>query len=66
MIKCGDNCTPYCDFCIHVIHDRFESNGQMITGGPIGCTLHGDQMHQEIADGNGCCHDFHCFLAKPE
>lgn len=66
MIKCGDDCIECCDFCIHATHEEFESNGRIVTGEPIGCGLHTDQEHQDIADNDGCCDDFHCFLAKEE
>jgi hypothetical protein len=32
--------------------------------GPIGCNLHQDEEHQEIAFYCGSCEDFYCFLAK--
>lgn len=66
MIKCGDDCTPCCDFCIHAIHEEFELNGQMTMGGPIGCGLHKDEEHQDIAETCGYCDDFHCFLTQQE
>lgn len=63
MVLCSDNCIPCCDFCIHVVHDEFvyPDGSDIITGGPIGCTLHPDKKHQEIAEGCGYCDDFHCF-----
>ena len=66
MIKCGDDCIICCDFCIHAIHEIFESNGRTVTGGPIGCMFHADQEHQNIAENCGYCDDFHCFLAQQE
>lgn len=66
MIKCSDDCMPCCDFCIHAIHDEFELNGGTIIGGPIGCSLHEDERHQEIAENCGFCDDFHCFIANQE
>ena len=58
MRKCREDCIPCCDFCIHAEHEKFEDN---IIGGPIGCNLHKDQEHQDIAEGCGHCNDFHCF-----
>ena len=66
MIKCNDDCCPCCDFCIYAIHEEFEMTGEIITGGPIGCGLHKDDKHQDIAESCGCCDDFHCFLVKEE
>ena len=66
MIKCCDDCVVCCDFCINAIHEVFESNGREITGGPIGCGLHKDKMHQDIAEACGYCEDFHCFLTNNE
>jgi hypothetical protein len=66
MIKCNDDCIPCCDFCIHAIHEEFEHNGDTILGGPIGCSLHEDTEHQDIAEACGYCEDFHCFLANQE
>lgn len=64
MKLCNKDCIPCCDFCIHAIHERFEHNGKMITGGPIGCSLHLDKEHQDIAIGCYYCEDYHCFRAK--
>lgn len=47
MKKCGTDCIPCCDFCIHAEHEVFEIG----TGGPIGCFLHLDAEHQKIAEG---------------
>jgi hypothetical protein len=66
MIKCCEECIPCCDYCIHAIPEYFEKNGRVITDGPIGCILHCDEEHQYIADSDGCCEDFHCFLANKE
>lgn len=63
MIKCSANCVPCCDFCIYAIRDRLDSEDEMFDGGPIGCKLHEDQEHQEIAEQCSYCNDFHCFLA---
>lgn len=64
MVLCNNECTPCCDFCIYAIHDKWEENGREIVGGPIGCTKHDDQHHQEIAEDCGYCEDFHCFRAE--
>lgn len=32
----------------------------------IGCGLHDDQEHQDIAEGCGYCPDFHCFRANED
>lgn len=63
MILCDDNCVPCCDFCLHAINDEWDENGGHYVGGPIGCALHNDAEHQEIADWNGKCDDFHCIRA---
>lgn len=62
MHLCNPECIPICDFCIHAIHDEWEVNGEFHRGGPIGCSLHEDDEHQEIAECDGYCDDFHCFL----
>lgn len=64
MIKCGEACTPCCDFCIHAIHDKWMEDGREILGGPIGCTLHADEHHQRLAENCSACDDFHCFRAE--
>lgn len=71
MIGCSDECLEFacCDFCIYAHHEFFfveDGYGDVtniVRGGPIGCGLHDDQEHQDIADGCGCCPDFHCFRA---
>ena len=64
MILCNHGCIPCCDFCIYAIHEYFTIDGKMHKGGPIGCSLHKDEEHQEIADSCGFCNDFHCFHVK--
>lgn len=64
MTLCNKDCIPCCDFCVHVIHDTEEIDGKVVTFGPIDCNLHQDKMHQEIAESDGYCEDFHCFRAK--
>lgn len=73
MIGCSDEClrSPCCDFCsysYHEIHSIEGVDGKQIIahGGPIRCGLHDDERHQEIADGCGCCPDFHCFRADED
>lgn len=63
MILCGDDCVPCCDFCIYSVHGTLETDG---TTGPIGCSLHLNAEHQEIADSCGHCEDFHCFRVKED
>lgn len=66
MKLCNPECIPICDFCIHAVHEEWEKNGELYRGGPIGCSLHKDEEHQEIAEYDGYCDDFHCFLCdKP-
>lgn len=36
-------------------------NGKRVTTGPVGCKLHKDKEHQDIAATCGYCDDFHCF-----
>ena len=64
MVLCGKDCIPCCDFCIHVIHESGEVNGKMVSLGPIGCGLHTDNEHQNIAASCYYCDDFHCCNAK--
>lgn len=66
MVLCSNNCDPCCDFCIYAEHEKIVYRGEECTGGPIGCNLHKDQEHQNIAFGCGFCDDFHCFLADME
>ena len=61
MFLCDKDCIRYCDFCIYAIHDRWEENGKEIVEGPIECTKHLDEEHQEIAEGCGSCPDCPCF-----
>jgi hypothetical protein len=61
MILCGKDCTPCCDFCTHVKHGTVVVDGKRVTTGPVGCKLHKDQEHQDIAATCGYCDDFHCF-----
>ena len=65
MILCSEECDPCCDFCIYAIQDVWvDADGDTVSGGPIGCNLHSDKEHQEIAEYCGCCDDFHCALAE--
>lgn len=62
MIGCNKKCIELacCHFCIWAIKDE-------ITTEPIGCSLHEDARHQDLAISLGACNDFHCFGAtKPE
>lgn len=62
MIRCNhcEEGAECCDFCKFVIHGIIFENGKSIEAGPIGCSLHEDERHQEIACGCGYCDDFHC------
>jgi hypothetical protein len=55
MTCCCKECEefPCCDFCIHVIRGKY--------GEPIGCALHLDAEHQEIAAFCEYCEDFYCY-----
>lgn len=66
VVYCSDDCKefPCCDFCIWAKHEEWDEDGRHIFGGPIGCNLHLDEEHQEIADSCGCCEDYWCFRAK--
>ena len=63
MILCNKDCIPCCDFCIYVIHEMLEVDGQMVKCEPIGCKLHTDEKHQNIAVNCCYCEDYHCFRA---
>lgn len=64
MVLCNENCIPCCDFCIHAIHKIGEVNGEIVKFAPIGCRLHTDEEHQDIADSCGYCEDFYCFMVE--
>lgn len=68
MTLCDKDCIPCCDFCIHVIHEEWDDQetGSHIRGGPVGCKLHTDQEHQNIAEGCGYCNDYYCRNAWKE
>lgn len=69
MVRCtqdSNECIPCCDFCVYVKHDSWLEKGKLVTGGPIGCNLHPDREHQDIAEGCGYCQDFKCFRADKE
>lgn len=73
MIGCSEECLRLacCDFCIYVKHKYFlkkNKDGELhkISSGPIGCNLHQDKEHQEIAKGCGYCSDFHCAMATEQ
>lgn len=53
--------THSCDFCTHVKHGTVVVDGKRVTTGPVGCKLHKDKEHQDIAATCGYCDDFHCF-----
>lgn len=58
MKLCGKDCTPCCDFCTHANHGTVVVDGKRVTTGPIGCKLHKDKEHQDIAATCGYCDDF--------
>lgn len=60
MILCNDKCIPCCDYCVHVIQHMGEINGKIVGLGPIGCKLHEDSEHQNLARGCSYCDDFKC------
>lgn len=65
MRLCDKSCTPCCDFCIHTFHEWIElPDGKVAKGGPLGCSLHKDLEHQEIAKACGFCNDFYCMNVK--
>ena len=66
MVLCGDGCVSCCDFCIHVKHNKIIVDEMECTGGPIGCLLHKDQEHQDVAYGCVYCEYYHCFNAAIE
>lgn len=69
MIGCSEECLEFacCDFCIYVHHKFFfANNGNIICSSPVGCGLHNDKEHQDIAIGCGYCPDFHCFGANED
>ena len=69
MIGCSEECLRLacCDFCIYVHHEFFfDKDGDIVRGGPVGCGLHDDERHQDIAESCGHCPDFHCFRADED
>lgn len=60
MRKCGDKCIPCCDYCIHVLYETIEFGSEKVNTEPIGCVLHNDEEHQEIAKHISYCDDFYC------
>ena len=64
MVLCTKCYVPCCDFCTHVIHKMGEINGKIVSLAPIGCKLHKDEEHQNIAASCYYCDDFHCFHVK--
>lgn len=66
MIGCSEECLRLacCDFCIYVIDDPiYDEVGSIVGTEPVGCRLHDDERHQDIAESCGYCPDFHCFRA---
>ena len=69
MIGCSEECLRLacCDFCMYVHHEFFfDKDGDIVRGGPVGCGLHDDERHQDIAESCGHCPDFHCFRADED
>ena len=60
MIKCDENCTPCCDFCIYAIHEAWEEDGKVYEGEPLMCRLHKDDEHKKLAQNCSYCNDYHC------
>ena len=65
MNICKD-CYPDCIHCKHSIQDKTAKDGKYIHIAVIGCSLHSDQNHQELAKGRHYCRDFDCPFANPE
>ena len=55
MIKCGIGCTPNCDFCTYVVHEKED----VYILEPIECRLHPEEA---VSSGHSC-DDFVCFRA---
>ena len=69
MIGCSEECLRLacCDFCMYVHHEFFfDKDGDIVRGGPVGCGLHDDERHQDIAESCGHCPVFHCFRADED
>lgn len=69
MIGYSEECLEFacCDFCMYVYYEFFfDKDGDIVCGEPIGCGLHEDERHQDIAEGCGYCPDFHCFRADED
>lgn len=68
MKLCSKDCIPCCDYCLFAIHDCWidEKTRKIIINGPIGCKLHPDKEHQEIAMFCSYCGDFYCSKVKEE
>lgn len=70
MIGCSEECLRLacCDYCKYAQHDIIAdyADGGVYWGAPIGCMLHLDMCHQDIAKGYGYCSDFHCFIADED
>jgi len=66
MIKCCESCTPICDFCIWAVHEELYDDDMLIKGAPIACDLWPDERHNNIAQMDGGCWDFHCVRATPK
>lgn len=63
MIVCSKNCYPCCDYCKYAFHKWGEVNGKIVRLAPIGCGLHEDAEHQDMAKACSYCEDFHCMHA---
>lgn len=61
MKLCNPDCLPCCDFCKHAEHEVWTDVFGKHIGGPIGCKLHDDEEHQELAKDCAYCDDFICF-----
>lgn len=60
MKLCCEDCIPCCDYCRHAFQGTANVNGETITTGPLGCTLHSEESYQVTARSCGFCEDFHC------
>lgn len=69
MIGYSEECLELacCDFCIYAHHEFFfDKDGDIVRGGTVGCGLHDDERHQDIAESCGYRPDFHCFRADED
>lgn len=66
MVKCGEDCSPCCDYCKYVVHEVIEFESGKGIGGPIFCKLQLDEERRQLARRCSCCEDFWCMNAEKE